>query len=85
MRTQTKALFFASTAMLAAVGGPGVILAQTVPSTAAPPSADASLAEVVVTARKTNERIEDVPLSITAFNTKELRTAAPRGSRTSRA
>jgi iron complex outermembrane receptor protein len=35
-------------------------------------AAAAEVQEVVVTARKTNERIEDVPLAITAFDTKTL-------------
>lgn len=72
MHARAKAMFFASTAMLAAAGGPGVLMAQTVQSTAPPPQGQTALSEVVVTARKTNERIEDVPLSITAFNTKDL-------------
>jgi iron complex outermembrane receptor protein len=49
------------------------VLAQTAATPTAPPNSTiATLNEVVVTARKTAERIEDVPLTIQTYNTHDL-------------
>src|SRR5579872_2566293 len=60
-----------ATASLLALGSGHTAIAQQ--SAQAQPSAGASnLEEIVVTARKREERIQTVPLAITAFNQKDL-------------
>ena len=62
-----KATFFVTTSMLAAtmaLGSGGPALAQD----AALEDAQAGLDDIVVTARRTEERLQDVPVAITAFD-----------------
>ena len=55
-----------------ATGGLGLATASQA-QTAAPASAPQQVAEVVITAEKRSERIQDVPVAVTAFNAKTLR------------
>jgi iron complex outermembrane receptor protein len=45
---------------------------QTASAEAAPPSQGVELTEVIVTARRVEERLQDVPISITVFNQEQL-------------
>ena len=82
MRTTLRA------ALLAAACLPGAALAQTAthgapPTSTEPQPGDATtqatspngVGDIVVTARKTAERLQDVPLAITAFDSKEIQSA----------
>jgi iron complex outermembrane recepter protein len=62
-----KAAFFLTTSTLALV-----ILAEPALAQGAADGADAGLEEIVVTAQKREESIQNVPISITAFSTKKL-------------
>jgi iron complex outermembrane receptor protein len=55
------------TSLLIAMGAPGTALAQ---------DDEVSLEEVLVTARKIEERLQDVPLAISAFSAREIESAA---------
>jgi iron complex outermembrane receptor protein len=46
--------------------------AQTAQSTPAEPQADATLSEIIVTARRSDEKLQDVPVAVTAFGSKAL-------------
>ena len=56
--------------LLAGVATPGVALAS--PATPPPPSPSASVSELVVTAEKREERLQDVPVSVTAVPGRKL-------------
>jgi len=63
-----------ATAAAAFCGVPAV-LAQEAP--AARPSAGANLEEITVTARRREESLQDVPISVTAFSSRQLENVAP--------
>ena len=60
-----KPTFFAALAVYLSLATPA--FAQTTPS-----SADADLSEIIVTARRIDERLQDVPISIQVFNQRQL-------------
>jgi iron complex outermembrane recepter protein len=59
-----------STLLATSVGAVTPVLAQSAPE--ARPSSDAELSEIIVTARRSEERLQDVPISITVFNQEQL-------------
>src|ERR1700744_3212325 len=59
------------TGVAAATLSPGLITPAIAAETAATDSAD-ELTEIVVTARRTEENLQDVPISITVFNQQQL-------------
>ncbi len=67
----TSRLMLALCATTAALGFSGVrgVIAQTAPTAA---SADTGLEEIVVTARRREERVQSIPLSITAFSQADI-------------
>lgn len=72
MRTAFRATLLAATVMLPATGH-----AQAVPASgpASQPAAATDPTDIIVTARKTAERLQDVPVAITAFDAAEIRSA----------
>ena len=71
--TLRRALIVASA--LAGVGSAGPAWAQSVPTTAAPavaPAPPTSLEEVVVTAQRRSEKLQDVPVAVTALSSRDL-------------
>lgn len=71
MRMHTKALLLAFASVLPAQAA----LAQTAAPSAPGPDASAALEEIVVTARKREEKLSDVPATIDVFSSKELTAA----------
>lgn len=71
MSTTTRKLALVATACGAALTG-GIASAQTATESAATADSAFGLEEVVVTARKREEKLQDVPISITAISGKEL-------------
>jgi iron complex outermembrane receptor protein len=69
MRTSIKTILLASTIMGAAVSAP--VYAQTAPASTNASDAT-SLGEVVVTATRKEEKLQNVPISITAFSQAQL-------------
>src|ERR1043166_6780840 len=69
MNIGCRAIFFATTAL-------GVTLALTAPDSARAQARGAptetTLDDVIVTARRMEERLQDVPISITVFNSEQL-------------
>ena len=65
-----RGIFFATTALGLALGlaAPGGALAQA----AKPAASVTTLDDIIVTARRTEERLQDVPISITVFNPEQL-------------
>ena len=71
--TLRRALVLASA--LGGVGFASPLWAQAVPGTAAPvaaPGAPTSLEEVVVTAQRRSEKLQDVPVAVTALSSRDL-------------
>jgi iron complex outermembrane recepter protein len=64
---RAQALLGASAFAMSMAALPGSALAQT-----APPAPDAALDTIVVTARKVNENLQDVPVAVTAFSGADL-------------
>ena len=73
-RRPRKAPATPSLVLLAAVSTPVALLF----TLAAAPVGAQQLEEVVVTARKTEERLQDVPLSIAAFSSEDIRQSGAR-------
>ncbi|MEP5764001.1 MAG: TonB-dependent receptor [Halieaceae bacterium] len=65
--TPEKKMMAASIALASSLSCPGVVLAQD-----APARASGTIEEVVVTARKRNENLQDVPMAVSAFTGDQL-------------
>jgi iron complex outermembrane receptor protein len=70
----TSRRILACGAALAALASAGQAMAQTAPAPANAPEA-VSLDEIVVTAQRRSERLQDVPVTVTAFGAEEVRQA----------
>jgi iron complex outermembrane receptor protein len=70
----TRRRILACGAAMAALVGGGQAMAQTAPAGANAPEA-VSLDEIVVTAQRRSERLQDVPVTVTAFGAEEVRQA----------
>src|SRR5580700_1307913 len=66
MRTGVRSVLVASTALIATFAAVRPVLAQTTGDSGT------SLEEIIVTARRTEERLQDVPISITVFTQEQL-------------
>lgn len=64
----------ASASMLAVMSSPGLVHAQTAPTTA-PEQETTTVDEIIVTAQKRSERLQDVPASISALTSEQLQGA----------
>ena len=62
---------YSVSAMALILGGASAANAQTAPRTVA--AADADEADIIVTARRVNERLQDVPVAISVFTAQDLR------------
>jgi iron complex outermembrane receptor protein len=60
-------------ALTALLSGAGHVMAQTVSATAAPEGGAVTLNEVVVTAQKREQRLQDVPVAVTAISQETLK------------
>ena len=64
-----KSIFLTTVSVASVISG--AALAQSEPQTTAPSEA-ATVADIVVTAQKRSERLQDVPVSISVLNTETL-------------
>lgn len=71
----TSRRILACGAAMAALASAGQATAQTAPAAAATPPEAVSLDEIVVTAQRRSERLQDVPVTVTAFGAEEVRQA----------
>ena len=69
-----SAIRYSVSAMALIFGGVSAANAQTAPQTTA--AADADEADIIVTARRINERLQDVPVAISVFSAQDLRRQA---------
>jgi iron complex outermembrane recepter protein len=65
-----RSAFGLSTLVAVSIGAPAPALAQTTARSGA--DQESNLAEIIVTARRSDERLQDVPISITVFNQRQL-------------
>jgi iron complex outermembrane receptor protein len=71
----TSRRILACGAAMAALASAGQAMAQTAPAAAATTPEAVSLDEIVVTAQRRSERLQDVPVTVTAFGAEEVRQA----------
>lgn len=70
--TEKYSKLLASGAAVVVVGASPVFAADAVPADAPPPSVANDPGGIIVTARRVEERLQDVPISITAFDNRRI-------------